>query len=351
MNVRETRETSTSRRRVLQLGVAAGGGLMFPNLAILGVADAQEGESDESVLIRNRVSSNPAYAASQFIEEFLPDNYEVEWVDLGSKSFSAFVAMQRRLLDYNLGGYTYLVSSYAAGELTTCVSGLANGAQRVIVRRDSGVQELADLAGKRIAVAELSSTDIKFMAALQSVGVDPHEDVERIDVGNMGGARAAIEQGQVEAAVMWEPTGSQAIIENPDLISIDTLSEKAWGSQGGLYVLQSLIDNTPEDVQAVVDAVVRSVEQLSSDPETFITFCMEETGLSREIIEEAVRNVEVTYTVPLDELRTLSTWMVDLGLIERDVSAEIEVAVNYDFLVAATGQDKEQLGYSEAPTS
>ena len=332
---------SKSRRRILKLGVV-GCASLFPATVILGVSTARA--ADKRAL-RVRVDSNPAYAGKQAMEEFLPPDYGVEWIDLGNKSMSAFVAMQRRLLDFNSGGYTYLITSYAEGQPIVCISGLAGEAQRVVVRKSTGIKSLAEIKGRKVATAKGSSTDIKFVVACKSVGIDADKDVERFDVGGMPGVRAALESGKADVGVMWEPNGSQIIVENPNFVSLDTLSEKSWVSQGGMYVLQPLIDSNRDDVQAVVTATVKGILALRNDRERWLKIAEKASGLPRATLEESLKNCRAMYEIPLSDQRACAEWMYKLGLAKKDVSKDIHKAVNYDFLMAATGQKKEQLGW------
>ena len=118
-----------SRRRVLQVAFSAGAGGVSATLVGIQTVRA----ADQKV-VRLRFTDNPAYQAQNIIGEYMPKEYKVESIDVGARSMSAFVAMQRGLLDINLAGYTYLVSSYAEGQPIICVAGLAGGAQRVVAR-------------------------------------------------------------------------------------------------------------------------------------------------------------------------------------------------------------------------
>jgi NitT/TauT family transport system substrate-binding protein len=298
------------------------------------------------IVLRIRQDTNVAYLGRDMMAKYLPTNYAIDWVDLGSKGMSAFVAMQRGLIDYNSGGYPYLVSAIDNDQQLVCVSGLAGGSQRVIVQADAGVKSLSDLKGKTIATPKGSGTDMKLIAALEKAGLDADKDVERLDVGNMPGVRAALESRRAIAGVMWEPSGSQLLIENKNFVMLDDLVQSAWRSHGGLFVKQSLIDQRPEEVQAVVTATVKGVDFLKKNPDQWVEKARQVSGLSEEICKLATSNCIAMYEIPMRDQKTCAEIMYKSGITKQDISKSIDKYINYEFLVSATGMSKEALGYS-----
>lgn len=79
----------------------------------------------------------------------------------------------------------------------------AQAAQAIVVRKDSPIQQLADLKGKKIAVTKAAGTHYLLIAALAKAGL-AFSDIEPAYLSPADG-RAAFENNKVDAWVTWEP--------------------------------------------------------------------------------------------------------------------------------------------------
>ncbi|MDP0925515.1 ABC transporter substrate-binding protein, partial [Klebsiella pneumoniae] len=75
-------------------------------------------------------------------------------------------------------------------------------AQAIVVRKDSPIQQLSDLKGKKIAVTKAAGTHYLLIAALAKAGLE-FSDIEPAYLTPADG-RAAIENNKVDAWVTWE---------------------------------------------------------------------------------------------------------------------------------------------------
>jgi sulfonate transport system substrate-binding protein len=82
-------------------------------------------------------------------------------------------------------------------------------AQAIVVRKDSPLQRLVDLKGKKIAVTKAAGSHYLLIAALNKAGLK-FSDIEPAYLSPADG-RAAFENNKVDAWVTWEPflTGVQ----------------------------------------------------------------------------------------------------------------------------------------------
>ncbi|MCW1242803.1 aliphatic sulfonate ABC transporter substrate-binding protein [Pseudomonas sp. SAICEU22] len=76
-------------------------------------------------------------------------------------------------------------------------------AQAIVVRKDSPLQQLADLKGKKVAVTKAAGAHYLLIAALKKAGLK-FSDIEPAYLTPADG-RAAFENGKVDAWVTWEP--------------------------------------------------------------------------------------------------------------------------------------------------
>ena len=134
------------------------------------------------------------------------------------------------------------------------------------------IKSIKDLANKKIGVsAPGSSTDFFLKYILSKNGVDPNS-VGVIGVGLGATAVAAMEQGQIDAAIMLDPAVTVLQGRNSDLkILSDTRSQKdtlsVFGGEypgGALYTKADWIAAHPKEVQAMTNAILATLKWIHS---------------------------------------------------------------------------------------
>jgi NitT/TauT family transport system substrate-binding protein len=130
------------------------------------------------------------------------------------------------------------------------------------------INSVKDLANKKVGVsAPGSSTDFFLKYLLNKNGVDPNS-VGVIGVGLGATAVAAMEQGQIDAAVMLDPAVTQLGGMHKDLkILSDTRSQKdtlsVFGGEypgGALYTKAEWTAAHPKEVQALTNAIMATLK-------------------------------------------------------------------------------------------
>jgi len=134
------------------------------------------------------------------------------------------------------------------------------------------IKSIKDLANKKIGVsAPGSSTDFFLKYILSKNGVDPNS-VGVIGVGLGATAIAAMEQGQIEAAIMLDPAVTLLQGKNKDLkILSDTRTQKdtiaVFGGEypgGALYTKADWIASHEKEVQGMTNAIVATLKWIHS---------------------------------------------------------------------------------------
>jgi NitT/TauT family transport system substrate-binding protein len=134
------------------------------------------------------------------------------------------------------------------------------------------IKSIKDLAGKKVGVsAPGSSTDFFLKYLLKKNGVDP-ASVAVIGVGLGATAVAAMEQGQIDAAVMLDPSVTVLQGSHPDLrILSDTRTARdtlaVFGGEypgGALYSTAAWVAGHDKEVQALTNAILRTLAWIHS---------------------------------------------------------------------------------------
>jgi NitT/TauT family transport system substrate-binding protein len=168
------------------------------------------------------------------------------------------------------------------------------------------IKSIKDLAGKKVGVsAPGSSTDFFLKYLLRKNGVDP-ASVAVIGVGLGGTAVAAMEQGQIDAAVMLDPSVTVLQGNHPDLgILSDTRTAKdtleVFGGEypgGALYSTATWVKGHDKEVQALTEAILGTLAWIHSHSAEEIMAKMppELVGKNTELYLAALKNTIPMYS-------------------------------------------------------
>jgi NitT/TauT family transport system substrate-binding protein len=170
----------------------------------------------------------------------------------------------------------------------------------------ANIKSVKDLAGKKVGVsAPGSSTDFFLKFLLKKNGVDP-TSVAVIGVGLGATAVAAMEQGQIDAAVMLDPSVTVLQGSHPDLrILSDTRTAKdnfdVFGGEypgGALYSTTAWIAGHDKEVQALTDAILNTLAWIHghSAEEIMAKMPPEMVGKNKELYLAALKNTIPMYS-------------------------------------------------------
>lgn len=139
-------------------------------------------------------------------------------------------------------------------------------------KHNGEIKSVKDLANKKVGVsAPGSSTDFFLKYLLSKNGVDPNS-VGVIGVGLGGSAVAAMEQGEIDAAVMLDPAVTILSAKYKDLrILSDTRTQKdtlaVFGGEypgGALYTRADWIAAHPKEVEGMTNAILATLKWIHS---------------------------------------------------------------------------------------
>jgi NitT/TauT family transport system substrate-binding protein len=168
------------------------------------------------------------------------------------------------------------------------------------------IKSIKDLAGKKVGVsAPGSSTDFFLKFLLKKNGIDP-SSVAVIGVGLGGTAVAAMEQGQIDAAVMLDPSVTVLQGSHADLrILSDTRTQNdtldVFGGEypgGALYSTTAWVTSHEKEVQALTNAILSTLNWIHTHSAEEIMEKMppEMVGKNKELYLAALKNTIPMYS-------------------------------------------------------
>lgn len=275
---------------------------------------AAEGGGGETVTIGVGGQTLLTYLPTTLAQElgyYEEEGLNVELQDLqgGSKALTAM-----------LGGSTDVTSGYYEHTIQMAVKkqpikafvnmGLSSGLAVVVAPGSTdSITSIADLKGKNIGVtAPGSSTDMFVKYLLAENGMEP-TDASVSAIGAGSSAVAAVENNQVEAAIMLEPDiavlterlGSEPVILE-DVRTLEGLEHvfgtDAWPSSS-LYAKTDWVEENPETAEKLARAIQRTLEYVEGHSGEEI---------AAEMPEAYAGGDPVRYAEVIEELKeTLST--------------------------------------------
>ena len=281
-----------------------------------------------------------------FVPRFLPPWIKWDFRKFAETGFGRLSAFMRGAIDAFGTSWNYLPQAVSEDVPLVAVTGIAGGGSKIVVQKDSGINSLRDLKGKKIALSEFISQDIMLIASMKKLGMDPFKDVTRVNVSPSGGV-TAFQKREVDAFATFEPYASIAEVTGGGRALFDLYEHSGWGKAlGGFYVRQAFAEANRDLVQAVVEAVIKASDYIQKNRDERVALAMKLTGQSREVIERAVTNTYPTLEMPLETIRGITRTMYEAGVIKKDVTSLLASHVDYSYLEKATGKKKEELGYS-----
>jgi NitT/TauT family transport system substrate-binding protein len=221
---------------------------------------------------------------------------------------------------FAIGEYISLMQAHENDVPVQVFSNLTNGASTpddhingLLVRADSGIDSVEDLAGTTIAVNGLNGVDdVTIKAILDENGIDP-SSVEFVEVP-FPDMIAAVETGQVDVAS--EPEPFVTLGEEAGLVTLlDPYNEALPGLPLGLvFASREWLDENPDLADAFHRALVRSIEA-SSDEEAMGEVILANTDTTPELLEEMALD-DWAAEVDRDNLTALADLAITYGALE-----------------------------------
>ncbi|MEO0868232.1 MAG: ABC transporter substrate-binding protein [Cyanobacteria bacterium J06642_11] len=207
-------------------------------------------------------------------------NVELKWFDGYIASMEALAAGQ---LDGNCQTLNDTISFAADavnGEVAVLVNDNSAGNDKIIVTED--INTIEDLKGKKVAIEEGVVDDFLLTLALEENGMS-RDDVEIVPL-ETGAAAAAFAAGQADAVGAFPPFWLTAL-EREGSKELITSAEYPGAIPDLLVVTQKVIDEQPEQVQALVNTWFDILAFMEENPERSDEIMAARAGVTTEELQ------------------------------------------------------------------
>ena len=150
----------------------------------------------------------------------------------------------------------------------------------ILVPKNSALKQVSDLKGKKVAFQKGSSSHNLLLRALQQAGLT-FKDITPVYL-TPADARAAFQQGDVDAWAIWDPYYSSVLLQGNSRLLIDGSSLNLTGS---FYLAtRSYAEAHGAFIQQVLDTFSSADALTISQPQQSITLLAQAMGLPEPVI-------------------------------------------------------------------
>ena len=316
--------------------------ILFMSILIIGILGACSKAGEKTVKIGyfpnlTHIATIVALENKYFEEEFGKDvKLETKTVNNGGLFMEA---MTTKAIDVGTVGPGPLLNFYVRNPEFHLISGAVNGGAVLVASEGSGITELADLDGKRVAIPVIGSTqDVMLRKALQDVNLNVKENGGTVELFAAAPADTAtlFVQNSVDAAATQEPWGY--ILETQAngklLLGWD---EFAWGKESTNTVVAARDEFLKDKdlVAAYLTAHKKAVAFIQENPEDaqdlVIKHIKDLTGkeINKEETAAAFDRLVVTTDVNAQVIQEMADISMEAGYIK---SSNIDGMINLSFL-------------------
>jgi NitT/TauT family transport system substrate-binding protein len=212
----------------------------------------------------NAASFTPVYLAESK-GFFRNEGLDVTVVGMGGNS-DAMQAIAGGSADIVLTSLSGLVDAIKANQPIVAFWGFNNGTEFTI--HSKTVSSMAELKGKRIGISSFGGlTDFVTRVGLEMAGLDPEKDVEILVVaGGSPPKVAAMDAGQVDAAILTAPTSFQAVEEGYQVIFRQTEINPTWPTKVAI-AHERFVRENPESIKAFLRGLQRAIDLIKNNPQ------------------------------------------------------------------------------------
>ncbi len=262
------------RRTLLQAAAATGATLALPRLA-------QSAEALKELRLDYAYYSPSSLVIRRFgwlDDEFKKEGASVKWV---------FSAGSNRALEYLNGNSIDIGSSAGLAALLAKANGKPIAAPYIfsrpewtalVVPKDSPIQSLKDLKGKKVAATKGTDPYLFLLRALKSVGLK-RTDIEHVALQHADG-RAALEQGRVDAWAGLDPMMAASELDSGNRLLYRNV---AFNTYGFLNVREDFRAQHPEALKRVITTYERARKWIQANTTETAKILSEEAKVSLQV--------------------------------------------------------------------
>ena len=268
----------------------------------------EEGDSSSNkirIAIQPYPLYTPIYVAKELgtLEKALKEiDVEVEWTSFKSGPLvnESFASGQQ---DIGVVGDVPAIIAKSSGQNNIIISNASYGekALAVLVKSGSKIKDPSQLKGKKIAYVKGSYAHHLLSVVLERAGLTLN-DIESVNLA-AGDIPSAIENGEVDAGVLWEPFITQLVNQNRAEVLIDGTDIK----RGNLVIIatKDYATKNPEAIQTLLKVYNEAAQYIVDNPKEAAKLVADDFGLSEDELVEVFKNFNYSPKISNEDIAEL----------------------------------------------
>jgi len=236
-------------------------------------------------------------------------------------------AMVAQEIDMCIAGAVPVANWNARGADVKIVSGANAGGHVIMTKSDSGINNIDDLVGKKLATPSVgTATDVLLRShILGDRGIEP-EDVQLIaGIAPADMASALMAGNEVDAIMTWEPFASIAEMKYPDRVVVYDCA-KEWNSEfetEGAYPVNvvavngTYLEKNEKLVGQVVDALEKTIQYINENETESNALIADLLATDVEVVEAARKRSLLSSELDISAITNMLSWSKELGYMEE----------------------------------
>jgi sulfonate transport system substrate-binding protein len=191
-------------------------------------------------------------------------------------------ALNAKSIDIGRTGDTPPVFAQAANSPLVYIGGSTakERSSGIVVPTNSSIQTLADLKGKRVAFTKGSSANFLIVKALKSAGLK-FSDIQPVNL-TPADARAAFEQGKVDAWAIWDPFF--AVVQAQKNVRVLSDAQGLAANRDFYLASGSFAEQNPEIIKAVREETQAVAKWADANPDEVVKILSPLLGIEPPIL-------------------------------------------------------------------
>lgn len=295
----------------------------------------EEGDSSSNkirIAIQPYPLYTPIYVAKELgtLEKALKEiDVEVEWTSFKSGPLvnESFASGQQ---DIGVVGDVPAIIAKSSGQNNIIISNASYGekALAVLVKSGSKIKDPSQLKGKKIAYVKGSYAHHLLSVVLERAGLTLN-DIESVNLA-AGDIPSAIENGEVDAGVLWEPFITQLVNQNRAEVLIDGTDIK----RGNLVIIatKDYATKNPEAIQTLLKVYNEAAQYIVDNPKEAAKLVADDFGLSEDELVEVFKNFNYSPKISnedIAELKVVEEFLRKEKLTSSEVNIDEFVDTSY----------------------
>jgi NitT/TauT family transport system substrate-binding protein len=274
--------------------------------------------AEEPVVIKMGALKLIHSIAPYFYEKFTPAGYRVDVIPFESPT-EGKNAVVTKSVDFGMFGIAAATLGASAGEPIAVIASACNRGMAVVAgAKDTSINSIKDLKGKKVAIWPGSTQEVFIFERLRMEGMSV-KDITPVRV-SFSEMHLALARGDVDAYVGAEPgpgvslaTGIGKIVEYPYGTAMGSLN-MVFGAH------RDTLSGNPKITSVILDIHRKASEFAMQNPGEMAAMATAKLGQKREAIDKSVPNVELTWKFGDKEIgqsKTYAEHMLALKQIKR----------------------------------